>query len=381
MAHIILLTWKKLFRDKINTFWILCFPIVLGTLFYISFSNMAEDENINPIPVAVVLSDDEYSDAFKTALQDIEDSDDSMLNVNFCTADEAMDSLENQEISGILTAGEQISLTVSADMANDSLNQSILQTFVNEYNLNQNAIMNILESHPEKIADVIDSLKTETEYSKTVSLSRDDSASPYTQYFFNLLAMTSLFTAVGGLKIATENQANLSSLGARKCMSPANKLVIIISELIATTSYEFLLNIAGFVYLAYVLKVDIVSRLPLSIFALFMSCLTGVSLGLFIGSIGRNDAGFKQGIIFAVTMPMCFFSGLMMGNMRIIIEDHCPIINRLNPAALISDCYYTLAGFESLDRFKTDIITLTVYICIFILCGFLATRRQQYASL
>ena len=98
MAHIILLTWKKLFRDKINTFWILCFPIVLGTLFYISFSNMAEDENINPIPVAVVLSDDEYSDAFKTALQDIEDSDDSMLNVNFCTADEAMDSLENQEI-------------------------------------------------------------------------------------------------------------------------------------------------------------------------------------------------------------------------------------------------------------------------------------------
>lgn len=381
MTHIILLTWKKLFRDKINTFWILCFPIVLGTLFHISFSNMAEDESINPISVAVVLSDDEYSDTFKTTLQGIEDSEDSILDVSYCSEDEAMDLLKNQEISGILTAGEEISLTVSADMANDSLNQSILQTFVNEYNLNQDAIMNILASHPEKMADVLDSLKAETEYSKTVSLSRDDSASPYTQYFFNLLAMTSLFTAVGGLKIATENQANLSSLGARKCMSPTNKLVTIVSELIATTSYEFLLNITGFVYLAYVLKVDILSRLPLSVFSLFMSCLTGVSLGLFIGSIGRNDVGFKQGIIFATTMPMCFLSGLMIGNMRIIIEDHCPIINRLNPAALISDCYYALASFDSLERFRADVITLAIYICIFILCRFLVTRRQKYASL
>lgn len=381
MAHIILLTWKKLFRDKINTFWILCFPIVLGTLFYISFSNMAEDESINPISVAVVLSDDEYSDAFKTTLQGIEDSDDSMLDVSYCTADDAMDLLEKQEISGILTAGQELKLTVSADMANDSLNQSILQTFVNEYNLNQDAIMNILESHPEKITDVLDSLGLETNYNKTVSLSRNDSASPYTQYFFNLLAMTSLFTAVGGLKIATENQANLSTLGARKCVAPTHKLVTIVGELIATTTYEFLLNIAGFAYLAYVLKVDILSRLPLSVFALFLSCLTGVSLGLFIGSIGRNDVGFKQGMVFAVTMPMCFLSGLMIGNMRIIIEDHCPIINRLNPAALISDCYYTLAAFDNLDRFRADVITLTVYICIFILCGFLVTRRQRYASL
>ena len=41
MAHIILLSWKKLFRDKVNTFWILCFPIDLGTLFNLAFSNLA----------------------------------------------------------------------------------------------------------------------------------------------------------------------------------------------------------------------------------------------------------------------------------------------------------------------------------------------------
>ena len=33
MINIILTTWKRLLRNKGNTFWILCFPVVLGTLF------------------------------------------------------------------------------------------------------------------------------------------------------------------------------------------------------------------------------------------------------------------------------------------------------------------------------------------------------------
>ena len=355
MAHIILLSWKKLFRDKVNTFWILCFPIVLGTLFNLAFSNLATDEKMSPIPVAVILEDDEYADALETTIDEITDSDDPMLDPTYCTRDEAMELLEAKEITGILQSGEQVSLTISSNMTNDTLNQSILQAFTNEYNMQQDAIINILTTHPEKIADVLDNFETGTDYNKTVSLSRDDGASPFTQYFFNLLAMTSLFTAVGGIKIATENQANLTPLGARKCVSPTHKLVTLVSELIATTTYEFLLNIIGFCYLAYVLKVDILSRFPLSIFSLFISCLTGVSLGLFIGSLGHKQAEFKQGMVFAVTMPMCFLSGLMIGNMRIVIEEHCPIVNKLN--------------------------TLIVYTCIFILCGCLVTRRQKYASL
>lgn len=232
MAHIILLSWKKLFRDKVNTFWILCFPIVLGTLFNLAFSNLAKDEKMSPIPVAVILEDDEYADALETTIDEITDSDDPMLDPTYCTRDEAMELLEAKEITGILQSGEQVSLTISSNMTNDTLNQSILQAFTNEYNMQQDAIINILTTHPEKIADVLDNFETGTDYNKTVSLSRDDGASPFTQYFFNLLAMTSLFTAVGGIKIATENQANLTPLGARKCVSPTHKLVTLVLSLI-----------------------------------------------------------------------------------------------------------------------------------------------------
>ena len=149
MAHIILLSWKKLFRDKVNTFWILCFPIVLGTLFNLAFSNLAKDEKMSPIPVAVILEDDEYADALEATIDEITDSADPMLDPTYCTRDEAMELLEAKEITGILQSGEQVSLTISSNMTNDTLNQSILQAFTNEYN------MQLSKRRAEAVADYL----------------------------------------------------------------------------------------------------------------------------------------------------------------------------------------------------------------------------------
>ena len=38
-----------------------------------------------------------------------------------------------------------------------------------------------------------------------------------------------------------------------------------------------------------------------------------------------------------------------MGNMRVVVEKHAPIINRINPAALISDSFYTLNNYDSMN--------------------------------
>ena len=86
-------------------------------------------------------------------------------------------------------------------------------------------------------------------------------------------------------------------------------------------------------------------------------------------------------MIFAVTMPLCFLSGLMMGNMKIIIQNNCPILNKINPATIITDSFYSLAIYESYDRFIFDIISLLIFVIIFIMAGFLMTRRKKYASL
>lgn len=381
MINIILTTWKRLLRNKGNTFWILCFPVVLGTLFNVAFSNLSASEDMKAISVAVVCEDDTYGDALKQSVEALSEGDDAMLKASFCNEKKAMDLLEAKDVTGIIYSGENAKLSISANMSTESLNQSILQAFVNEYNMYQDSITRIVVDHPEKIQEVLGNFESISDFNDEVSISRKPDADPFAQYFYNLLAMACLYTSMGGVLVATENQANLSQLGMRKCLSPTHKLKSIVCELFATATYEFALNFIGFMYVAFVLKVDIASRLPLAILTTFVGCLTGISLGFFIGSIGQKSQNFKQGLVFAVTMPLCFLSGLMIGNIKIIIQNNCPIINKINPATIITDSFYSLAIYESYDRFIFDICSLLIFVILFIMAGFLMTRRKKYASL
>ena len=83
----------------------------------------------------------------------------------------------------------------------------------------------------------------------------------------------------------------------------------------------------------------------------------------------------------SVTMLMCFFSGLMMGDMKATIELNVPIINDLNPPAVISDSLYYLNVDEGLGRFFIKVLFMAIFSAIFVIGGFLLTRRKKYASL
>lgn len=113
----------------------------------------------------------------------------------------------------------------------------------------------------------------------------------------------------------------------------------------------------------------------------FLGCLTGVSFGFFIGSIGHLSEGMKFGIQMAGTMICSFLSGLMVGNMRLLVERVCPWFNHINPAALISDSFYSLTIYQSHSRYFQNSITLVIISALFCLCGFLITRREKYAAL
>lgn len=102
---------------------------------------------------------------------------------------------------------------------------------------------------------------------------------------------------------------------------------------------------------------------------------------MLLGCIGPKSEGGKTTLMFGIVMPCCFLSGLMMGTMRMVVEKHLPFINRINPAALISDCFYTLNNYDNLQRFATNLLTLSVMAVLFFGISCLVTRRKTYASL
>ena len=85
MGRLMLATWKRLCRNKFNLFWILAFPIILGTFFNIAFSNIGKSENMKAIAVAVICEDDEYGKLLKESATSLSEGDDPFLYATFCT--------------------------------------------------------------------------------------------------------------------------------------------------------------------------------------------------------------------------------------------------------------------------------------------------------
>lgn len=381
MTHIFKYTFKQLLRNKSELFWILLFPIMLGCLFKIAFSNIGAAESFQAIPVAIVCEESDAADAFKTVADGLsEEGDDQLLTPTYCEEKKALQLLEAKEITGIIYAGDTVKLTVSANMTNDSLNQSILDSFVTQYNMNSTAFADIAMNHPEQLQTAVKAMTDTPSFNKEVSLS-SSTTDTYTQYFYNLIAMACLYTGMAGVYVSVHNQGNLSALGARRNISPTNKMKNIVAELFSNIVFQFLCNLIGFFFLLLVLKAEIGAKLPFAILTVFVSCLTGVTMGFFIGAFGNLSSNVKEGIVLSISMICCFLSGLMVGNMRVLVDMVCPAFNRINPAALISDSFYSLSMYDTMTRYSRNIITLLILSTIFCVGGFLLTRRKKYASL
>lgn len=371
----------RLMRNKANLFWILVFPIVLGCFFKIAFSNITASESFHTIPVAVVEGDNADATAFHTMIEQLSgDSEDAMLSATFCDDKKARTLLEKGKVDGIFYTTDTVELAVNSDLSGASINQSILQSLLTQYYLNRDLIVQILTTNPGNIESLVDSIGQSVDTRKEVSLTRNN-IDTYDQYFYNLIAMACLYTAMGGINLAINNSANLSSLAARKTIAPAKRAALIGTELLAIILFESLLNMVSFLFIVTVLGVHMTTHLGLAMLTILISTTFSITFGMFLGCVGPKSEGGKTGLMFAVVMPLCFLSGLMMGTMRMVVEKYAPFVNRINPAALISDSFYALNNYDTLTRYTGNILTLLLMTVLFLIISILVTRRKTYASL
>lgn len=371
----------RLMRNKANLFWILVFPIVLGCFFKIAFSNITASESFHTIPVAVVEGDNADATAFHTMIEQLSgDSEDAMLSATFCDDKKARTLLEKGKVDGIFYTTDTVELAVNSDLSDASINQSILQSLLTQYYLNRDLIVQILTTNQGNIESLVDSIGQSVDTRKEVSLTRNN-IDTYDQYFYNLIAMACLYTAMGGINLAINNSANLSSLAARKTIAPAKRAALIGTELLAIILFESLLNMVSFLFIVTVLGIHMTTHLGLALLTILISTTFSITFGMFLGCVGPKSEGGKTGLMFAVVMPLCFLSGLMMGTMRMVVEKYAPFVNRINPAALISDSFYALNNYDTLTRYTGNILTLLLMTALFLIISILVTRRNTYASL
>ncbi len=372
----------SLLRNKIVVFWLMGFPVILGTLFFVAFGSLADSEqDYSDIRVAVIkrTAAPEGFDQMIKALSETEkpDSEEKPL-FNIVTEDEkkAKELMEKGKLQAIIYVDGNISLEVPEGAGIKSgIVKSVLDSFKSRYEI----ISMVSVSNPEKVPQIIKEMEQETNYIRSESNSAN--YDPYVQYFYNLLAMSGLLGSMMGMYCAINHQANLSALGARVEISPVSKFGDIISSLIATLLiHNIFLNIAAG-YLVYILGIKFGVPFWVVIVVNLLSSVLGDSLGCFIGSIGGLKDGIKNAILLACSLGLCFLSGLMFGGMRLLIEESFPLFNRINPAALIVDCFYSLCVYGSYEKIISNIAILLIWCAMLLTGSMIMTRKRKYKSI
>ncbi|MBO6108686.1 MAG: ABC transporter permease [Eubacterium sp.] len=360
-------------RDLI--IWLMLFPIVLGTFFKIAFGNIYEKENLfKTIDTAVVMNVE--NETFRQVVKNIEASEKPLLKAVYTDEKTAEQKLKDGEVKGIIYVSDDLSLSV----ASNDMESTILKKFLENYKANESVILDTIAVNPENIEKVTGALSADIKVTSNIPLTNGNTDF-FITYFYNLIAMVAMFGSVTGIHIAIENQGNLSPLGARRCCSPTPKFTTLFAGLVGSYLAQTVCIILCITFEVLVLGIDYGSRLPLVFIAGILGGITGVSFGFFVGSISNLGTNAKIGISMAVSMVMCFLSGLMLGDIKPIIEKNAPIVNDLNPAAIISDSIYYLNVDDDLGRFYFKLFSMIILSMIFVFLGFLLTRKKKYASL
>ena len=363
------------FRVKSFLFWLMLFPILLGTLFKVAFGNVYENNVLfRSVPTAVVETSDNA--VFRQVIDSLEEADEPLLAVEYTDEENAMQLLKEGKVSGIIYVGDKLSLSVTEQ----KMDQVILKTFVEQYGVNEKIIKDTAEKDPSKIQAVVDKLSEDVSACNDIPMTHGD-PDIYVQYFYNLIAMVAMYGSVTGLHVTVNNQANLSALGARKNCSPTPKSVSMLADLAGSYIMQSACMILCVTFTHFVLKIDFGDRLPLVYVAAILGGILGVSFGFFFGAVNRFSFEAKTGIVTAVSMFSCFLSGLMMGQMKGIIAEHIPWLNKINPATVVADSLFSLNMYSDYSRFISRITTMLIITAVCTAAGIIVTRRKKYADL
>ena len=364
-------------RQKLTIFWNLIFPVVLGTLFQMTFGDgFIEEMTFRQIPVAYV--SEEGTDTSFTELLNMLEEDSELIKVRTVGKKEAEELLRGEEVEGIFyqTKAGEITLTVTGQ----EINQSILSSILEQYEQMVSTLTNIGKENPAGLPAAVSSLEEEYQYLKEGSIS-DTPKHAMMDYFYSLIAMNCLMGATTGVLSASEFKADLSSLAARRVLASTNRFGILLADLASKITIQFACITFSICYLMYALHVSLGDKMGFILLTALVGSNLGVFLGFFIGTAGKLKRGTREGICIMIMMVSSFISGLMVSEMYRIVENYAPFIHLFNPASLIVKALRSLDIYETYDRYAQCMVSLLILTILLGIGAFVRVRRERYASL
>jgi len=353
------------------------FPLILATFFNLTLRNIGENEKFNIIDIAVI-NDTGYQEntGFQQTITELSEGEEAMFNLILLDEDIAKDKLLSGDIAGYILVDDTMKVVINQS----GINQSIIKIFLDQYSQTTSAITNVIIENPNGMAQVLAEVASRGTFSKEVSVSDAEPDIALT-YFYALIAMACLYGSFFGLREVTDIQADLSNQGARINLAPVHKLKSFLYSSMASLVIQFSVVMVLMAYLQFVIGINFGTKIGLVILTVFVGSIVGVAMGAFVGAVSKGNENSKVGICIGVTMTGSFLAGMMIGDIKYLVDKNIPILAHLNPVNVLSDSFYALYYYDTYDRFVVNLMTLIGFSVVFYFVTYLILRREKYASI
>ena len=375
-------TLKVLLRNKGLLFWTFAFPILLGLLFNMAFKDIESKEAFDVIDIAIVENAYFENDlVFKESFKALS-SDDSnkIFNITYTDLEDAKKILDEEKITGyLILTGTGVNITVTSSGTEETILRYVTEEIESEKEIIYSFLTSETMEENDNFAEEISKIMANTE-AKINDVSNKNLGYTMIEYY-TLIAMAALYGGTISMNATNYKLANMNPVGKRTAISPVSKRKMILGSLLASYIVQLIGLSLLFIFTIFVMKVDYGDNLPLVILLGLVGSLAGLSLGIMISSLFKTNENNKDGILISVTMFWCFLSGMMGITMKYVIDKYVPILNKINPASMMTDGLYALYYYETKERYFFDIISLLVFSFIMIIISYRSLRRQKYDSI
>lgn len=369
---------KTMLRQKTLLFWSLAFPIILGMLFYFMLGGINDLEQFEEVPVGVLTNSD-LPEMFVSMMEEVQTENKIPLFrvKKYTDRKQAEKALQDEKIYGIVQGGEELSLIAKTSDHYSSL----IKTFLDQYRENTALIEDTARKDPDKVADLVQALAAGTQSQiKEIPLKGTDK-NPYAQYFYALIAMTCLIGTMVGMHNGNDIQADLTAVGARRNVAPTPKLRQVLNDFIATYILYCIIVAIVTGVCVFVYDQDFGQNAGLVLLGGWIGSFTALAIGEVIAVFIKGSVQKKEGVCVAVFMISSFLAGLQWGDITFLIEEHCPVINRINPGTLIVNGFKSLSVYGDRRRYVINMVTLALIGIVSVIISVWKLRRVRYESI
>ena len=374
---------KTLVKNKSLVFWTLAFPFILAIFFNLAFSRLHGYDVFEPFDIAVVRDDAYENDkVFSEAFSSLTSGDEKLFEANYTSREEADKLLDEEKVEGVVYIEDG---KAHVKIKKNGTNQTVLKMATEQVSQSAGMISDIAIAEAERSAGAVNQLEI---YMKAVEIVqnaepkiKDDShvMNVVSIEFFTLIAMACMQGAMLSTEMLNRCLPNLSHRGKRVAIAPTKKSRVILSNTLAGYTMLLVSVILLILFMRFVLGVDFGNHTWLIMALAAVGSLTATMMGMLLAVAFKMNDNAKQVVVLSVTMVGCLFAG-MFGGMKIIFDEACPWMNKINPVGLITDGFYSLLYYEDMTRFIVNVVSLLVIASIFFVLSVRSLRRARYDS-